>query len=496
MTETIDGPIAKTQFGDLIGRYRNDVELFAGIPYASPPVGEMRFAPPGPPEPWEGLREAKRFSPASPQLPGEGLTDRVPVRWDEDCLYLNVVTPQSDNSMRPVYVWIHGGAYRRGQGGVPWYDGTSFSIRGDIVVVTINYRLGAFGFTDLGSHYGDEFSSSGLNGLLDQIAALKWVKKNIISFGGDPDQVTIGGESAGAFSVANLLASPLSKGLFQQAIAQSGAAYHIHDPEAGADIASELLEALGDPTREEILDMPALKILEAQEELIEKWGFAPRGVQPFYPVWGHEALPEAPIDIIKKGASAEIPLLIGTNEDEMSLYGFTDLDDETLLKYVGRIVDNPVDVIDTYRERLGNDSGWLACAIGSDWVFRIPAIRLAEIRHKHGGDNWMYLFSWDSRAFDGRFGSAHSLELPFTFNTLTRAGVEMFIGEGELPTSVAMAMHDAWISFIRNGFPSTPALGEWPTYTTSNRAVMEINNKCGLLIDPQNEERSLWDGVR
>jgi len=242
---TFDYPIANTKYGEVAGRFRNGVELFAGIPYASPPVGNLRFAAPSPLESWEGVKDAKRFSPASPQLPGEGLTDRFPVLWDEDCLYLNVVTPASDGKKRPVYVWIHGGAYRRGQGGVAWYDGTSFASRGDVVVVTINYRLGAFGFTELGKHFGEKFSSSGLNGLLDQIAALQWVQENIASFGGDPDQVTVGGESAGAFSVANLLASPLAKGLFHRAIAQSGAAFHIHEPDAGADIASELLEALG-----------------------------------------------------------------------------------------------------------------------------------------------------------------------------------------------------------------------------------------------------------
>ena len=239
---TFDHPVARTTFGDVAGRFRNGVELFAGIPYASPPVGDLRFAAPIPPESWEGVRETKRFSPASPQLPGEGLTDRFPVRWDEDCLYLNVVTPASDDKKRPVYVWIHGGAYRRGQGGVPWYDGTSFASRGDVVVVTINYRLGAFGFTELGQHFGEKFASSGLNGLLDQIAALEWVRDNIASFGGDPNAVTVGGESAGAFSVANLLASPSAKGLFHRAIAQSGAAFHIHEPDAGAGIASELLE--------------------------------------------------------------------------------------------------------------------------------------------------------------------------------------------------------------------------------------------------------------
>ncbi|MEE1563699.1 MAG: carboxylesterase family protein, partial [Acidimicrobiales bacterium] len=214
-----EGPLAQTACGTVRGRHRRGVQLFAGIPYAEPPVGDRRFAPPTPHDSWDGTRDALRFGKAAPQLPGEGLTNRVLLAWDEDCLTLNVVTPAADDARRPVYVWIHGGAYQHGQGATPWYDGTSFAIRGDIVVVTINYRLGALGFCHLSPHLGDRFASAGVNGFLDQLAALGWVRDNIAAFGGDPDRVTVGGESAGAFSVCNVLASPHAAGLVHRAIA-------------------------------------------------------------------------------------------------------------------------------------------------------------------------------------------------------------------------------------------------------------------------------------
>ncbi len=321
------GPLAHTTAGPVRGRHRQGVELFAGIPYAAPPVGSRRFAPPAPPEPWDGARDARRFGKSAPQLPGEGLTNRVPVDWDEDCLPLNVVTPAADDGHRPVYVWIHGGAYLHGQGSTPWYDGTPFAVRGDVVVVTINYRLGALGFCDLSSHLGEGFRSTGLNGFLDQLAALEWVRDNIAAFGGDPDQVTVGGESAGAFSVCNVLASPHGDGLVHRAIAQSGAAHNAHDPEAGAGIAAQFLAAVDNPSADDLLALPVERILAAQQQVItERQVRAAHGIEPFYPVWGHEALPAAPTDLIATGAGAGVPLLTGTNEDELALWGVTGLD--------------------------------------------------------------------------------------------------------------------------------------------------------------------------
>ncbi len=492
-----EGPLAQTACGTVRGRHRRGVQLFAGIPYAEPPVGDRRFAPPTPHDSWDGTRDALRFGKAAPQLPGEGLTNRVLLAWDEDCLTLNVVTPAADDARRPVYVWIHGGAYQHGQGATPWYDGTSFAIRGDIVVVTINYRLGALGFCHLSPHLGDRFASAGVNGFLDQLAALGWVRDNIAAFGGDPDRVTVGGESAGAFSVCNVLASPHAAGLVHRAIAQSGAAHNTHDPESGKEISAQFLAALGEPNAAELPEIGADRILEAQQQVIVERSTRPsHGPEPFYPVWGHEALPRAPHELIADGAGSEVALLTGTNEDEMALWGVTGLSEDRVHRYTARMSPDADAVLACYRQRLSDvEAGWVACAIATDRVFRVPAIRLAENRHANGAATWMYRFSWDSRAFEGQFGAAHALEIPFTFNTLDGPGTDVFLGEGPRPDALAETMHDSWIAFIRHGDPSTSALGDWPPYEPDCRLVMDLDDECGLLADPESDEREIWESV-
>jgi len=492
-----EGPLAQTACGTVRGRHRRGVQLFAGIPYAEPPVGDRRFAAPTPHDSWDGTRDALRFGKAAPQLPGEGLTNRVLLAWDEDCLTLNVVTPAADDARRPVYVWIHGGAYQHGQGATPWYDGTSFAIRGDIVVVTINYRLGALGFCHLSPHLGDRFASAGVNGFLDQLAALGWVRDNIAAFGGDPDRVTVGGESAGAFSVCNVLASPHATGLVHRAIAQSGAAHNTHDPESGKEISAQFLAALGEPNAAELPEIGADRILEAQQQVIVERSTRPsHGPEPFYPVWGHEALPRAPHELIAEGAGSEVGLLTGTNEDEMALWGVTGLSEDRVHRYTARMSPDADAVLACYRQRLSDvEAGWVACAIATDRVFRVPAIRLAENRHANGAATWMYRFSWDSRAFEGQFGAAHALEIPFTFNTLDGPGTDVFLGEGPRPDALAETMHDSWIAFIRHGDPSTSALGDWPPYEPDHRLVMDLDDECGLLADPESDEREIWESV-
>ena len=214
----------KTLSGEVRGREKNGVLLFSGIPYAAPPVGERRFRPPEPHDAWSGVRDATRFGPAAPQLPGDGLVGNPNVRWDEAaCLTLNVCTPACDDARRPVLVWIHGGGFRNGQAAIPWYDGSSFA-RGGVVVVSLNYRLGALGYLALGEIGGSDYSTSGSSGIQDQLAALRWVRDNIAAFGGDPARVTIAGESAGGMSVGILLGVAGASGLFRGAIPQSGAA--------------------------------------------------------------------------------------------------------------------------------------------------------------------------------------------------------------------------------------------------------------------------------
>jgi para-nitrobenzyl esterase len=481
-------PVATTTSGMVMGREKNGVLLFCGIPYAAAPVGDRRFKRPAAPESWSDVRDATRFSPAAPQLPTGGMTNRVPVPWDEDCLYLNVTTPALDDDKRAVLVWIHGGAYRTGQGAVPWYNGTSFALNGDIVTVSINYRLGALGFTDF-SRFGDEYATSGINGTLDQIHALKWVQENIASFGGDPSRVTIAGESAGGFSVTTLLGCEQAQGLFHRAIPQSGAAHHTLSKEAGERVADLLIETLGVKSISDLHSVGVLDILKAQPQVDEKFrqtGLG-RGVSAFYPVEMNAVLPEGLIPAIKRGVGADIPVLTGTNKDENTLFLAGRIEEAELRRQV-KVYGGDA-LLNAYRAMLpGASSTELAVAIGTDFSFKIPAVRLAEMREKQGADTWLYQFDWESRL--SNLKATHALEIPFAFNTLGAAGVKLFLGPGDLPQPVADEMHDIWTRFIQGEDP------DWPRYDSERRSTWHFDNESKLVENGELDRLEAWQGIR
>jgi para-nitrobenzyl esterase len=488
--------IVDTTSGPVQGRDKDGVLLFAGIPYAAAPVGSRRFRPAEAPEPWREVRMATRFGPAAPQTPTGGLTASAPVRWDEDCLSLNVCTPAADDARRPVLFWIHGGGYRNGQGAVPWYNGARFASHGDLVVVSINYRLGAFGFTDL-SAFGAEFADSGALGLLDQITALHWVQDNIERFGGDPRRVTIAGESAGAFSVCTLLASPLCAGLFRGAIAQSGGAHHTLPPVAGREVAERLLAAVNASSPADLQAVSAADLLAAQNRIIDAIGEGAGAVSaygvpvaPFYPVQGNRVVPVAPLTALADGAGSRVALLAGTNRDETTLFGYGDFDHERLERLAERYGARAA--LETYqRTRPGAEAGDLATAFTTDHLFRIPVLRVVEARIAAGtSPGWLYWFCWRSRAFEGRLGATHALEIPFVFDNLDRAGVDVFLGPGERPQPLADVMHRAWIDFVRDLDPG------WPAYELESRPTMRFDTDSGLVRDPDGIEREAWTGLR
>jgi para-nitrobenzyl esterase len=496
-------PIASTSSGELRGREKAGVLLFAGIPYAAPPTGERRFRPPEAPERWAGVRDATRFGPAAPQLPGEGLVGAPNVRWDEaGCLTLNVCTPACDGARRPVLVWIHGGGFRTGQGAIPWYDGSSFA-RSGIVVVSINYRLGALGFAHLAEIGGSDYAASGSAGIQDQLAALRWVRENIAAFGGDPERVTIAGESAGGMSVGILLGAAGASGLFRGAIPQSGAAQHVSEASTGVEVARRFAQALGAGSIAELLAAPAERVLAAQAEVekLSREGAIDdsagiRGM-PFLPVVDGRAIPEQPLAAIRAGRARGVNVLVGTNADEMTLFGVPDVDDARLARFAGRYFGDAERAVATYRrEHVGASAREIALAISTDHVFRIPAVRLAEAQADSGGRVWKYLFSWKSRAFSGRLGATHALEIPFAFNTLDRPGVEAMLGPGERPDALARRMHAAWTAFVEHGDPACEATGAWSCYASASREVMEFGERVGALRDPGAATRALWDGVR
>ncbi len=483
--------IAETRSGAVKGRAKQDVLLFAGIPYAAPPTGPRRFRAAQPHDGWSGVRDARKFGSAAPQIATGGMTDPAPVRWDEDCLTLNVQTPGLDDAGRPVLVWIHGGGYRNGQGAVPWYNGARFAANGDIVAVTINYRLGALGFTDL-KRFGADYATSGVNGILDQVTALEWVRNNIANFGGDPGKVTIAGESAGGFSVATLLGSPRTDGLFRGVIAQSGAAHHVLPEEAGRLVADRFLDALG---TDDVIGVEAASvdaILAAQTEVCGALEGGPGltgelgvPVSAFYPVVGSSVLPRPPLEAIRDGLHADVGVLAGSNHDETTLWGYSDVDDARLRRTAQAFGGDGL--LDVYREtRPGATVEDLMIALTTDHMFRIPAIRLAEARAE--GNTWLYQFNWRSR--NGRLGATHALEIPFAFDNLDQPGVDAFIGAGQSPQGVADAVHRTWTRFIREGDPGFPA------YSLARRETMLFDDASAVVADPESAERVAWDGLR
>ncbi len=475
----MSGLQVQTTAGTVEGKDRAGVQLFAGIPFAAPPIGERRFAPPDSPIGWDGVRPAQRFGPAAPQPTGEpgSMLGPGPKSMDEDCLTLNVCTPAADDAGRAVLVWIHGGGYRTGTGAIPWYDGSSFATNHDIVVVSINYRLGALGFLHL-----DDRPGAGSAGILDQVAALEWVRDNIANFGGDPERVTVAGESAGGMAVGTLLGMPAASGLFRGAIPQSGAARHVMQTDQASLVAKTFLaELAADPFEASWQDIIAAQV-RTEAALEHDTSFESLGMK-FVPVVDGNVLPVAPLDAIGAGASADVNVMIGTNLDECTLWGVGKTDEERMLRKLDEMTGSGARAAEIYRQRLGADAApsVVLTAGRTDEMFRSPAVSLAEA---HTGSTWSYLFAWASRV--PGLGATHALEIPFVFNTLDRPGVAMFLGEGHSPVDLAAEMHASWARFVKDGDPG------WPEYDVTERSTMQFAEPSEIVSDPLAEERKLW----
>lgn len=488
--------VVATTAGKVRGKSRRDVHVFRGIPFAAPPVGERRFRPPAPVTPWDDVRDATHGSRWAPQLPSplETMLGAPPPRWDEGaCLTLNVTTPGIDDARRPVMFWIHGGAFVNGAGSLSIYDGTSFATHGDVVVVTINYRLGAFGFLHLDEIFGDEFPGSGNLGILDQVAALEWVRDNIEAFGGDPHAVTIFGESAGGMSVGTLLGLPAAEGLYARAIVQSGSSSYVNRPDHATRTARDLLERIGVTTPEELRAAPAQALLDEQGRILT--GDA-RMEMPFMPVVDGAVLPDLPLRTIASGATGAVPTMIGTTLDEMTMFLSLDLqvgeiDSEALHRQMTKIFgDRSAEAVAIYTaNRPDASSGDIVTAISTDRAFRIPSIRLAETQVEQGRPTYMYLFTWATPVMEGRLKSCHALELPFMWDALETPGLSQLTGDGPERQALADAMHAAWIAFARTGDPG------WPRYDLDRRATQRFDTTLEVLDDPMADERRLWTGI-
>jgi para-nitrobenzyl esterase len=510
--------VAETVYGKVEGETIDSIHWFRGIPYGAPTGGQNRFKPPTPPKPWAGVREATRYGMSCWQ-PGEAniRTDLLENGIDamgEDCLVLNVWTRGlNDQGKRPVMVWIHGGGFTNGSGNaMVFYDGAALAKGHDVVVVTVNHRLGVFGYLHLEDVAGEEFAGSGNAGMLDLVAALEWVRDNIASFGGDPGKVMIFGESGGGAKVSTLLAMPAAKGLFHTAAIESGPGLRMRTLEEATSHTRAFLELVGvSPDRIEALQKFRADVLNRAWIEFTKEGTAPGGNQTA-PVVDGKILPVHPFDPVPAPSGVDIPVIVGTNKDEQTLFLALnrvtgrpiDYDEETVRKIIlsrtRRGSDSSVmaerldDVIAVYRRtRPGITPSELLIAITTDQM-RVASIRLAERKAAAGGaPAYMYLFTWESKASWGRLKSAHTFEIPFVFNNaamplrLFRDAPERF--------RLAAEMSGAWAAFARSGNPDHAGIPHWPAYDAKDRATMIFGKETHVENDPASEERKAWQGI-
>jgi para-nitrobenzyl esterase len=508
--------VVETSTGKLRGAVEEGLHVFRGIPFAKPPTGDLRFRGPQAVEPWDGVRDATCFGGRAMQVPNEALEaflgrpkDRPPI--DEDCLYLNVWTPGIDGRRRPAMVWIHGGGFTIGAGSEPLYDGSALASR-DIVVVTINYRLGPFGFLYLPGFASAPGEPCTNFGMLDQVAALQWVRDNIEAFGGDPKNVTIFGESAGGMSVGALMASPLAAGLFHKAILQSGAAHNALTVGDARENAAAFAEALGvNEIHASLLrSLPAEKILGGQTVMqAEDAKRAGRMVAlRFQPVIDGHFLPQAPIEAIRGGLSRDVPVLLGTTLEEWKLFtamnpALREISEDRAARQIGRLVSEDGDaergraILRAYRDARAargepDDAYEVYCAAMTDWMFRVRADRLAEAQVGHQPKVFAYRFDRRSPAGNGILGACHALDIAFVFGTQRIA--RAFVGGGADADALAKTMGDAWVAFARKGDPSTDSL-PWPPFDAVRRRTMILDRECRAEELPQEAERDCWDGI-
>jgi para-nitrobenzyl esterase len=500
-------PVVRLRAGRIVGVRVEGACVFRGVPYAQPPVGPRRFRPPVECEPWDGVRDARDFGPIAHQFPTdlEEMQGRMDLAQSEDCLTLNIWTPEPDGERRPVMVWIHGGAYLNGTGAAEWFDGTSFATRHNVVLVTINYRLAVFGYLHLAGLSPQEVGS-GNSGLLDQIAALRWVADNIASFGGDPGNVTVFGESAGAMSVGVILGTPQAAGLFHRAILQSGAASSVTTADDATAVTVAVMTALGlTPDQKGVTrlrELPASEIMAAYGAVAVSHApdmTAARVVPTFAPVVDGVVLPTEPLRAISEGASSSVPVMIGTNRDEMeimrlldkSIYDFGD--DELERRAVTLFGDLSGAALSLYRGPEGGAAENAWTAVDTDRTFLLPAIALAEAHTAAGGTTWLYFFTWTTTAFGGRMGAIHTLEIPFVFNNFALgASPELTGGPPAHAHALGDRMHGTWSQFARQGDPRHDGIPAWAPYEPTTRATMIFDTECAVVSDPQRARREFW----
>jgi para-nitrobenzyl esterase len=502
--------IAETTFGNIRGVDNGGIKTFKGIPYGADTSGTNRFMPPADPADWGGVHDALEYGHSAPQRdpaappPSAGTLSvsghDLPIEG-EDCLVLNIWTPAvgtaGDSSRkRPVMVWCHGGGFANGSGSSPDTDGTNLARRGDVVVVSLNHRLNVFGFADL-SEFSQDFAASGDAGMLDIVQALKWVRANIAQFGGDPNTVTIFGQSGGGRKVETLLAMPAAKGLFQRAIIESGAAVKVVDRDVAVRNAEQLLAKLG-VDRKNVRDLqklPVEKIMAAYFAVVKDNPGVDQSLGGFSPCVDGKILPQHPFYPNASPVSADVPVMIGCTRTEMTLFSLNDpsafsLGDADMRTRVTNLLGGEAPrMIDLYRKL--NPSATpsdIYFLIASDYRYGAPTMIAAQRRAALGkAPVYLYYFTWETPVQGGRLKSPHTMEIPFAFDNV-KVSARM-TGGGADAMALADKVSDAWIAFARTGDPNTPKLPHWPAYDPKDRPTMVINNVSKVVNDPLREQR-------
>ncbi len=485
----------ETSYGRLRGHETAGVHAFKGIPFAQPPVGELRWRPPQAPHPWPGVREAVAFGPCAIQstIPGDvgELIGIATHETSEDCLYLNVWTPAADSAKRPVLVWIHGGGNTVGAGSQPRVNGEHLARTGDVVVVTVNYRLGALGFL-----FAPELGAPGNQALLDQAAALRWVRAEIGAFGGDPGNVTVFGQSAGGFDIVQLMAMPGAQGCFDKAVPMSGSLTRPASAESAHATAAALADTFGG--WDTLRTVPAAAILARQSELQgARWA----------PTLDGTVIAEDAAEVLRRGEYTQhMPLMIGHTRDESTLFTLFDrslaeLSRDRLVELVREpFADRAEEAVACYEQDraaagLGTEPFDIWAAISTDRMFRLPAIRTAECHLTHTPNVWMYRFDRPSPAHGGRLGACHSLDIPFVWGTYRLPDMQRFCGSGEATERLSVRVMASYLSFARHGDPNNAAIPHWPRYDTGDRQTLLFDEEDSVANAPLDSVRALWDAV-
>jgi para-nitrobenzyl esterase len=487
-------PVAHTEYGEIRGYNDGPVKVFKGVPYGAPTGGANRWLPPKPPAHWSGIRDTAAAGPMSPQNLGvpmaeeDAMVQKGPM--SEDCLNLNVFTPQvgAKSGKRPVMVWFHGGGFAAGSGNATSYDGRNLAQKDDVVFVTVTHRLNAFGFLYLGDQFGAQYAQSGDVGVLDLVAALKWVKDNISHFGGDPGNVTIFGQSGGGAKVTVLMAMPAAKGLFEHAIAESGAVTRGLTKAQGAESAKKLMSALGVTTLAQLQAVPQEKLLSAMNETHF----------PAQPVVDGTALPADPFDPAAPALSRDVPFMVGTTETEAVFFPSTPLDPiddakfHELVKGATKASDADVDhLIGVFRHAYpGKDNTYLFQLLLSQTTFQERSVQVAELKADQGGAPvYVYYFTKHTPVRGGKLRAPHTLEIPYAMDSLAKS--EPIIGPVTAEQqALADKVSSAWVSFARTGNPNNPKIPHWPAFDTKTRSIMIIDDQFKVAQDPLRETRT------